>query len=379
MKRYINQYICNGLSDKLVILSGPRQVGKTTLSKSLFETFDYINFDDSDDRLILHNKSWDRDKALIIFDEIHKMPEWKRYLKGVYDKEGNNPKLMVTGSARLDTFKKMGDSLAGRYYRFRLHPFDLKELLTNDPTIDAVKTINDLMTFSGFPEPFLKQSEDTYNIWRKTHQDIILRQDLLDLENISSIQSIETLVALLKKRVGSPVSYTSLARDLQVSPNTVKSWLLILENLFMIFKVTPYHRNVARAILKEPKYYFFDTASVKGDKGVRFENLVACALLKELQFLEDTKGIDYGLHYVKTSNGNEVDFLITINDEVTHLIEVKYTDSKLSKNLNYFHQKFPNALAIQLVKEINRNYTYPNGCKVIQAAEWLGKVTLINK
>ena len=376
IQRYISDLVKQGLQRKIVLISGPRQVGKTTLSRSVYDAYDYINYDDSDDRAIVATKSWDRDKPLIIFDELHKMPEWKRFIKAVYDKEGVSPQLLVTGSARLDTFRKVGDSLAGRFLRYRLHPFDVKELVMRDPSVNPADVLERLMQVGGFPEPYVMGDVDAYNVWRKSHLDIILRQDLVDLENVSSITAIETLIQLLRDRVGTPVSYSSLARDLQVSHNTVKRWLTILENLFVIFKVTPFHRNIARSILKEPKYYFYDTGLVKGGDGARFENIVAGALLKELEFMEDTKGVDIGLHYLKNTSGVEVDFLVTRNDKPTHMIEVKLSDTTLSKQFKVFRQYMDNVSVVQVVKTACRNYSYPDGCKAVRAAEWLAAMAL---
>lgn len=375
IKRYIQADLKASLSEKICLVSGPRQAGKTTVSKSLFESYTYLNFDNEMDRQTINKFAWARNVDLLIFDEIHKRKEWKRFIKGVYDKEGLSPKILVTGSAKLDTYRKVGDSLAGRYLRYRLHPLDLKELYKIDPEINTSEVLAQLLNYSGFPEPFLAQSTRRYKLWRTTHQDIILRQDLLDLEKVSNIKSIEILVELLSARVGSSCSYLSLARDLQVDSKTVKHWIEILENMYMLFKVTPYNRNIARSILKEPKYYFYDFASNKED-GVRFENLVACALLKECHRIQDTFGDKCELHYVKNNAGKEVDFLISINGEAKYLIECKLSDQNLSKNLPYFAQYFPNIKCIQLVKNARELKQYPNGMEIYPAHKWLVNLDL---
>jgi len=285
MKRYLTNYILDDLKKKIVLLTGPRQSGKTTLSKMLSNNFDYLNFDNPEHRLGLIERSWDRSKDLIIFDELHKLKNWKSWLKGIYDTEGVQPRIIVTGSAKLDTYRKVGDSLAGRFFQFRLHPLDLKEInKINNP--DNLQTVlEQLLDTGGFPEPYLEGNRRFYNRWKRSHLDIILKQDLIDLENIREITSIETLIQLLRKRVGSPVSYTSLAQDLQCSDKTVKRWLTILENMYIIFRIGPFHRNIARSILKAPKYYFYDTGQVIGDSGIKLENLTACALLKEIHYI----------------------------------------------------------------------------------------------
>ena len=333
MKRYIEPNIIDDLKSKVVLLSGPRQVGKTTLSKQLCEKFSYLNYDVADDRNIMLLKEWNRDDTLVVFDELHKMKNWKSWVKGVYDKEGVDPQILVTGSARMDTFKKGGESLAGRHFYYRLHPIDVKEASSFMNTKEALDTI---LVTDGFPEPFLKGSESFAKRWRRSHTDIIIRQDLIDLEKVREIKSIEILTDLLKNQVGSTVSYSSLARDLQVSVPSVKLWLEILEKLFVIFPVRPYHRNISRSILKEPKYYFYDTGSVANGEAAALENAVACALMKNLHFLEDTQGCRTSLNYLKDKEKREVDFLTVIDGKVDSMIEVKLSDNNISKNLFHF-------------------------------------------
>lgn len=375
MKRAIEPYILQDLPSKIILLTGPRQCGKTTLGKQLYNSFDYFNYDSARDRLALKEQSWDRQKKLIIFDELHKMNSWKRWLKGVYDTEGIPPEILVTGSARLDIHKKIGDSLAGRYFQFRLHPLDLKEAVKYYEN-DTEKVFTQLWNCSGFPEPFLKDDVIYYKRWRRSHLEIILRQDLVDLYSGRDIQAIETLVFLLKNRIGSTVSYANLARDLERDPNTVKRWLQLLENLYIIFRVTPYHKNIARSLLKEPKFYFYDFANAESDDGARLENLVACALLKELQFLEDTKGLRTSLHYLRTKEGKEIDFLICIENKATLILEVKSSDDSPSNNFDHFSHFLPNVKKIQLVKKLTREKTYPNGLEIRSLVTWLAKLNL---
>ncbi len=379
MKRYLETNIKNDLDNKIILLTGPRQAGKTTLSRMLKTSYDYLNYDNAEHRLGLIDKSWDRSKALIIFDELHKLKNWKSWLKGVYDTEGIPPSILVTGSAKLDTYKKVGDSLAGRFFQFRLHPLDLKEIKNILRPKDLSKELDHMLNVGGFPEPFQKKSTQFYNRWKKSHLDIILKQDLIDLENVQQITSIETLIQLLKKRAGSPVSYSSLARDLQCSDKTVKRWLTILENMYVIFKVPPFHRNIARSILKAPKFYFYDTGQVSGNSGAKLENIVACALLKEIQYREDCFGEDRQLFYIKNKDGKEVDFLITENETPDLMIEVKWSDANLSPNFASFDQFFPSIRKIQLVKELNREKTYPGGAEVRTAHTWLAGLDLAHK
>ena len=376
MKRYLEKYILEDLKNKIVLLTGPRQTGKTTLSKMLVTGFDYFNFDNAEDRLDLLEKSWDRSKELIIFDELHKLRNWKSWLKGIYDTEGIPPSIIVTGSAKLDAYRKVGDSLAGRFFQFRLHPLDLKEIKNTLKPVNLEPELDKLLYTGGFPEPFLNGSSRYYNRWKKSHLDIIIKQDLIDLENVQQITLIETLIQLLKKQVGSPVSYSSLARDLQCSDKTIKRWLTILENMYVIFRVTPFHKNIARSILKTPKFYFYDTGQVAGDPGAKLENLVACALLKEIHYRADCYGEERYLYYLKDKDGREIDFYITNEKNQALMVEVKWSDENLSPNFKVFMKYFSDAEMVQIVKELNREKSFPDGAEIRSAHKWLSNLSL---
>jgi hypothetical protein len=281
--------------------------------------------------------------------------------------------MLVTGSARLDTARKVGDSLAGRFFQYRLHPLDIKEVKT---VLAPEAAFDRLMQFGGFPEPFLKGEAIFYNRWKKGHHDIILRQDLLDMESVRNISALETLIELMRRRVGSPVSHNSLAGDLQRDPKTIKRWLELLENMYVLFRVTPFHKNIARSLLKEPKYYFFDTGQVSGDEGSKLENLVACALLKELHFLEDTLGKSCVLHYLRDKEGREIDFLVVIDGRPELMIEVKWADDSLSRNFAVFFRYLPDTPGIQLVGKLDREKSFESGARIVKAAPWLAEFNL---
>lgn len=376
MKRYLEEYIRNDLKRKIVLLTGPRQAGKTTLAKMLSHDFDYFNYDNAEHRLGLMEKSWDRSRDLVIFDELHKLKNWKSWLKGIYDTEKIPPSLVVTGSAKLDVYKKVGDSLAGRFFEFRLHPLDLKEIKSVKGTDGLDEKLDTLLNIGGFPEPFLEGDETYYNRWKRSHLDIILKQDLIDLENVQQITSIETLIQLLRKKIGSPTSYSSLAEDLQCSDKTVKRWLAILETLYVVFKVPPFHGNIARSILKAPKYYFYDTGQVPDDPGMKLENLVACALLKETHFREDCLGETWDVFYIRNKDGREIDFLLTKGDSPALMVEVKWNGEERSPNFAFFDKYLAGVAKVQIVKELKREKTYPDGLEMRTARNWLSEMPL---
>jgi len=377
MERTLTSYILKDLPTKVVLVMGPRQCGKTTLAKQLYPDYDYFNYDAAKDRLALKAESWDRSKKLIIFDELHKKKAWKQWLKGIYDTQGIPPEYLVTGSAKLNIHRKAGDSLAGRHFSYRLHPLDLKEIIQFYQATDHNSLFEQLWNCSGFPEPFLKGDTTYYKRWRRTHLDIILKQDLMDISSVRDIKAIETLIELLKQRIGSTVSYASLARDLGYDQTTIKRWLELLENLYIIFRVTPYSKKIARSLLKEPKFYFYDHTYAEDNDGARLENIVACALLKELHFLEDTQGVKANLNYLRTKEGKEIDFLVTIDKMPPLMIEVKNSDTDLSRAFEHFTKCIPSAKAIQLVKECERERTYPNGAAIRSLIPWLAKLDLL--
>lgn len=362
----------------MVLVTGPRQVGKTTLAKSLAEHFQrplYLNYDSTVDRQRIIQADWPATRDYVILDEIHSMPEWKSYLKGVFDTKPANQSLLVTGSARLDTFRQAGESLAGRYFRWRLHPLSVREFAAQ--TAGPAQALESLLRFGGFPEPLLKGTDTARTRWQNQYFTDLVREDVLEFSRIQEVRAMRLLVDMLRTRTGSPLSFDALGRELGLSPNTVRSYIEILEALHIVFLVRPYHRNVARALAKAPKLYFYDWAYAQDAKddspesGARFENLVASHLLKHVQFLSDSEGTPLQLHYLRTTDGKEIDFVLANEaGKATHFIEVKVGDANPALALRQAAAAHPDATATQLV--LRAPHAFDAGAIGVRpAAQWL--------
>ena len=354
---------------QMVFLSGPRQVGKTTVAKAYADC--YLNWDnDSVKQLILSgqekvgaNCELDRiraDMPVIAFDEIHKYPRWKQFLKGFFDEYENRCRIIATGSARMDVYKRGGDSMMGRYFPFRVHPLSVAELLTTElPSGQITRPpakLDDeewaaLCDFGGFPEPFLKRSRMFSARWNRLRSEQLIKGDIRDLTRIAEIDQIGALAEILANRSGEQLVYKALGNEVKVDEKTVKNWTAALKHLFYGFEIRPWYKNIENSIRKTPKWFLRDWALV-GDQGKRFETLVACHLLKAAEGWTDLGLGEFELFYIRDKQKREVDFLVSRDHEPWMLVEAKHGERKLSENLIRFADKLRVRHAFQVVEDL---------------------------
>jgi uncharacterized protein len=375
MNRIQKTNIIKDLEKKMVFLCGPRQIGKTWLAKEIANDFKnsvYLNYDRFEDREIIKREGWLESTDLLILDEIHKMPEWKNFLKGVFDTKPSHLRILITGSARLDTVRYTGDSLAGRFFRHRLLPLSITEVSRSDRA--ELADVDRLMMRGGFPEPFLVNDPVDADRWRMQYLDGMIRIDVPDYDKIDDVKALKLIVELLRRRVGSPISYRSISEDVALSPNTVHKYISLLEALYVVFPVAPFSRNIARSLLKEPKIYFYDTGLVVGDEGAKFENLVAISLLKHVYATSDYKGRPADLRYIRTKDGKEIDFCVVVDEEPQCMIETKVHAADLPPTLVKFHDKY-HIPSILLVKSLKREQEM-KGIAIRSAEKYLAELLM---
>lgn len=360
--------------DEMLFISGPRQVGKTTVCKkmaSLGAPFAYLNWDDEDHRRIIMKgptairafancQTISAAKPIIVFDEIHKRPEWKNFLKGLYDSYADKICIVVCGSARLDVYQKGGDSLMGRYFAYRMHPISVAESLTDtmvdvpirEPSQLAVEVWDALYIFGGFPKPFLKRDSAFSTRWQHLRMHQLLREDIRDVNMIHDLNRFDILVDLLKQRAAQQLTYAKLAKFVRVTGETIARWIEILETFYFCFQIRPWTHNISRSLLKEPKVFLWDWSVVE-DAGAKAENFIASHLLKAVHCWTDRGLGDFQLYYIRTRDQKEVDFVVTKNGKAWFLVEVKLSeDQAISPHLGLFQKSTGAMHAFQVVIEM---------------------------
>lgn len=367
-ERYLATQILKDLDKKMVFVGGPRQVGKTTLAKDLLPTPEgYLNWDVAEHRERILNKEFPL-SPLWVFDEIHKYRNWRNYLKGIYDIKSLQQQILVTGSARLDYYRFSGDSLQGRYFYLRMHPLSYAEL-----RLQQQDDLLDLLTLGGFPEPYFSASEVDAKRWTRDYRTRLIREDLIQLERVHDLGNIELLALRLPELVGSPLSINGIREDLQVSHKSVSTWIQMLERLYAIFRIPPFGAPKIRAVKKEQKHYHFDWTLVP-DFALRFENLVACALLKWVHYQEDISGEDIKLCYYRDVDGREVDFVVVSEKTPILFVECKWSDAPVSTGLRYLKERFPLCEAWQISATGKKDYVTEHKIRICSATVFLGNL-----
>jgi len=353
---------------QMALLSGPRQVGKTTVCRSIAEA--YLNWDNSDHRRILlrgpaalaATLELDRLRAsplIAAIDELHKHARWKSLLKGFFDTYAERVHLIVTGSAKLNVFRRGSDSLMGRYLLYHMHPWSVAECVRTSLPTDVIAppaaiTAADwdaLWEHGGFPEPFLRRDVRFTRRWRSLRQEMLAREDLRDVTRVQDLGAIETLMQILGECSGRQLVYANLAAEIGVAVDTVRRWIDLLGRLYYGFVVRPWFANVAKALRKEPKWFMHDWSAV-ADDGARAETLVACHLLKAVDGWTDLGLGSFELRYLRDKQKREVDFLVVRDRKPWFLVEVKMRDRTLSPALTHFHTQIGTAHAFQAVIDL---------------------------
>jgi predicted AAA+ superfamily ATPase len=359
--RYLAAQITRDLPRKMVFVAGPRQVGKTTLARSLpGATAGYLNWDVAEDRERILRRELPS-ATLWVFDELHKYRSWRNYLKGLYDSRRSGQRILVTGSARLDLYRFGGDSLQGRYHLLRLHPLSVAEL--------GLRTGNDLeglLRLGGFPEPYFSGSETEARRWSRDHRTLLVREEVTSLERVQDLGNLELLMLRLPELVGSPLSINALREDLRLAHKTVANWLQVLERLYAIHRLSPFGAPRIRAVKKEQKHYHWDW-SVVPELPQRFENLVAAHLLKWVHFEQDVSGRDLDLRYFRDHDGREADFVVVERRVPRLVVECKWNDVEVDRGLRYLKARFPACDAWQVSAAGRKDYVTPEGIRVAPA------------
>ena len=368
-QKEVEEYLTN--YGKLVFISGPRQVGKTTISKQSIKNnvnSVYLNWDYLEDRqqiLNKHNEIFKKlllikanNKPRIILDEIHKFKDWKNLVKGFYDKFGDSIEFIITGSAKLNIYKKGGDSLMGRYINLTVHPLSVAEISKNfsddieyiaNPKNIRKDEFDALINFGGFAEVYLKGTTRFHRIWSKQRFEQLFREDVRNTEDINNIYTLELLATIINEQVGALTNYTNLANKVRASDQTIRRWLSLLEKHYYCFSIRPWAKNVVRSLIKEPKYYLWDWSQIK-DSGAKFENLIASHLLKAVYFWNESGLGDFSLCYLRDKKKQEVDFVIIKDDKPWILVEAKVSDLSISPSLKYFHELLKPEFSFQVVQ-----------------------------
>lgn len=415
-KDYISRYIETYAFDEdlvgrhMIFIAGPRQTGKTWLAKQWLKKKAcselYFNWDDIGTRQAYRSDSRFFESPArsvgirdpwIAFDEIHKRNQWRDILKGAYDIFGEEFRFLVTGSARLDLFRKAGDSLVGRYNLFHMMPLCVNEIagapisscFLQESAYDAMvsafenhisratpheisEVCDALKRYGPFPEPFLKQNERFCRKWHQDYISLLIREDVRDISKVVELDKIENLLFLLVPRIMSPLSMPNLAGELEAAHSSVKSWLEQLKRLYLIFPVSPWAKKISRGLKKAKKWYFLDWYYVQ-DEAARLENMIAAYLYRTCLAMTDMGYGTYLLHYIRTLDKKEIDFVITRDNTPLLAVEVKTGETRLSatlKNRNKWLMDAP-TIGVQVVGQRGILKKHENHTWIISVEKFL--------
>jgi predicted AAA+ superfamily ATPase len=371
LKRLLTPIVMRDLREKMVLLSGPRQSGKTTLALGLLGTRykshseRYLNWDDDAARTRILRREFPH-TGMVVFDEVHKYTRWRNFVKGLFDAHRTQMQILVTGSARLDLYRRGGDSLQGRYHHLRLYPLSLRE---------AGASVGDMLKLGPFPEPLLSGSETSARRWSMQYRSRLVREDVATLEHIKELGALEQLSVRLPDLVGSPLSLNALREDLDVAHKTVERWMDILERLMFTFRLLPFGPPRIKALRKSRKNYLLDWTPVS-DPGARFENMIAFHLVKEVHFLQDVEGRNAELRFFRDIEGREVDFVQMLDGKPVRLIECKLAESSISPTLLYLGRKFPGVPSFQVVASKGIDRSAREGVRLVSAEKFLSELEI---
>ncbi len=381
---------------QMAFISGPRQVGKTTTCRN--HSDGYVNWDNSDDReqilagparLVeyLNMNRLTKSAAVALLDELHKYPRWKQFLKGFFDTYSEQLRIIVTGSSRMDVYRRGGDSLMGRYFLYRMHPFSVAETLYQDipdskrvvrfPKKIRRQDFDALWVHGGFPEPFFKRDIRFSRRWQSLRNEQLLRQDIRDLTQIQHMAQLEMLAKLLGRRSAGQVIYSRLARDVRVSIDTVRRWVDTLGRLHLGFLIKPWFKNVSRSLRKEPKWFLRDWAGIQ-DAGAKAETFVGCHLQKAVEGWDDLGFGKFQLAYLRDKEQREVDFVVVRDGKPWFLVEVKQHAESIGGSLKFFQKRLAVPFAFQVVVDADYVdadcFDRPRGPMLVPARTFLSQL-----
>jgi predicted AAA+ superfamily ATPase len=314
----------------VIALTGPRQSGKTTLLKSAFPAYDYVNLEHPPTRTLALN---DPDQFLanytngLIIDEAQRAPELFSYLQVAVDKRKKMGHYILSGSQNFSLIENISQSLAGRVVLVNLLPFSYNELKEGN---FKIKNSEQLIFKGAYPAIYDRKISPS--IYYSSYINTYVERDVRQLVNVQNLLLFESFIKLLAGRVGQLLNLSELGNSLGIDHKTVKKWLSVLETSYIVYLVQPYHTNFNKRLVKTPKLYFYDTGlacNLLGiddekqlinhwAKGALFENMVINELIKERM----NKGVKPQFYFWRDGQGNEVDLLIQ-EKGTTKAIEIK--------------------------------------------------------